>query len=168
MEREAAHLPTGARPFFGRQAQGSARAGGTARGRSLESAHCSAGELGVRILLAEDMPSTRAAMQAVMEAAGHEVVGVKDGAEAILHLEQQTFDVAVLDIWMPLQSGLDVLKQLRGRGETLPVILVSGGGPGASLEQAVTLGDLHGANAILFKPVDNAELLATLQKAVAD
>jgi len=122
----------------------------------------------VRILFAEDMAATRAAMQAVMEAAGHEVVSAKDGAEAMRHLEQGGFDAAVLDIWMPLQSGLDVLQHVRNRGDSLPIILISGGGPGASLEQAATLGDLHGANAILFKPVADAELLATLRNVTAN
>lgn len=117
----------------------------------------------MRILFAEDMASTRAAIQAVMESAGHEVVGAKDGAEAMRHLEQGDFDAAVLDIWMPLQSGLDVLQQVRSRGDSLPIILISGGGPGASLEQAATLGDLYGADAILFKPIADAELLDTLQ-----
>lgn len=102
----------------------------------------------------------------MLEAAGHEVVPATDGVEALRHYRQNRFDVAVLDIWMPRQSGIDVLKALRERGDDLPVVLVSGGGPGASLEHASTLGDIHGANAILFKPVRDRELLAAVETAV--
>lgn len=119
----------------------------------------------MRILLAEDTQSTRIALQLMLEAAGHEVASVSNGADALRRGEAEPFDVAVLDIWMPQQSGLDVLKTLRAHGNTLPVVLISGGGPGASLEYAATLGDLYGASAILFKPVNDAELLRAVEQA---
>ena len=105
-------------------------------------------------------------MKLVLESAGHEVVAASDGIEALRHSEKERFDVAVLDVWMPRQSGLDVLKTLRERGSDLPVVLVSGGGPGASLEHAAILGDIHGASAILFKPVADRELLAAVKTVV--
>jgi len=105
-------------------------------------------------------------MKLVLESAGHDVVCVENGAEAIEHSEQETFDVAVLDIWMPRLSGIDVLKALRNLRRPMPVILISGGGPGASLEQATALGDIYGAAAVLYKPVDDKELLAAISDAV--
>lgn len=122
----------------------------------------------VRILLAEDTEATRIAIQLVLEAAGYKVTGVSNGAEAIRLSEAETFDVAVLDIWMPQRSGLDVLKTLRERGNSLPVVLISGGGPGASLEHAAVLGDIHGASSILFKPINDTELLSAVEQAAED
>lgn len=120
-----------------------------------------------RILLAEDIEPARAAMALVLETAGHDVVCCSDGEEAIELCEVQQFDLAVVDIWMPRRSGLDVLKALRGKSDNIPVILASGGGPGASLEQATALADLYGATAVLYKPVEDEELLAAVDKALA-
>ena len=121
----------------------------------------------MRILLADDLDSARAAMRLVLEAAGHEVVCVEDGAAAIAHSTDDSLDMAVLDIWMPRLSGLEVLKALRNRPRPLPVVLISGGGPGASLEQATALADLHGAAAVLYKPAGDEELLAAVNAAAA-
>lgn len=120
----------------------------------------------MHILLAEDLESARAAMKLVLESAGHEVVCVENGAEAMERSQQDSFDVAVLDIWMPQLSGIDVLKALRSRPQPTPVVLVSGGGPGASLEQATALADLYGASRVLYKPVDDNELLSAVNEAV--
>lgn len=122
----------------------------------------------MRILLAEDTEATRLAIQLVLETAGYKVAGVSNGAEALRRSEAEVFDVAVLDIWMPQQSGLDVLKTLRERGNSLPVVLISGGGPGASLEHAACLGDIYGASAILFKPINERELLSAVERAIED
>lgn len=123
------------------------------------------GGLAMRILLAEDTQATRVALQLALETAGHEVTGVSNGLDALQRSEAETFDVAVLDIWMPQQSGLDVLKTLRARGNAMPVVLISGGGPGASLEYAAALGDAYGASAILFKPINDEELLRAVAQA---
>lgn len=106
-------------------------------------------------------------MTLVLESAGHEVVWAQDGEQALELSASEAFDVAVVDIWMPRLSGLDVLKALRNRTKPIPVVLVSGGGPGATLEQATALGDLHGAAAVLYKPVEDDELLAAVKKALA-
>ena len=119
-----------------------------------------------RILLAEDVAETRLAVEAILLDAGHAVTSVKDGASAIETFHQASseggFDLLVLDIWMPGQSGLDVLKSVRTGNAMLPVVLMSGGGPGATLEQATAIGDLYKANRIIYKPFDDAELLSAI------
>lgn len=119
----------------------------------------------MRILVADDLESARLAMKLALEAAGHEVVCAADGAEALACIRQRAFDLAVVDIWMPRQSGLDVLRALRHWLRPLPVVVISGGGPGASLEQATALADLHGASRVLYKPVEEEELLAAVSEA---
>ncbi len=106
-------------------------------------------------------------MTLVLESAGHDVVCCADGEQAIQLSTAEHFDLAVVDIWMPRRSGLDVLKALRSRDDKIPVILASGGGPGASLEQATALADLYGAAAVLYKPVEDEELLAAVRNALA-
>lgn len=117
-----------------------------------------------KILVAEDVETTREAITVVLESAGHEVVAVADGEAAQAELAKGGFDAAVLDIWMPRRSGLDVLKTSRKSDKLLPIILISGGGPGASLEQATAIADLYKASAVIYKPFQDEELLETLDR----
>jgi CheY-like chemotaxis protein len=114
------------------------------------------------ILLADDVPLMVEAMLVALEAEGHKVAVAKDGAQALDMLSNASFDIAILDIWMPKKSGLDVLKALRGAKPDLPVILISGGGPGATLEQASAIADIYGADRLLYKPFEDEELLSAI------
>ena len=69
----------------------------------------------------------------------------------------------LLDLHMPEMSGIDVLKQLRSRGVTTPVIVISGRSD-ASLDDLVKN---LGAMAVLHKPPDNEELIGLLSRAIA-
>ncbi len=119
------------------------------------------------ILVADDAVHVAEAIQLVLNSAGHRVVVVNDGAAALACLHQQMFDLAVLDIWMPKKSGLDVLKDIRREHPVLPVVLVSGGGPGATLEQATMMADLYKASRVLYKPFEDEELLSAVDAALA-
>jgi DNA-binding response OmpR family regulator len=114
------------------------------------------------ILLAEDGEITREALTLLLRHAGHKVVAARDGAEAEDLLRTGQIDLCLLDIWMPKVSGLDVLKNMRGRDDVRPVILMSGGGPGATLEQASALADAYAASQMIFKPFEDDELLSAI------
>jgi CheY-like chemotaxis protein len=118
------------------------------------------------ILLAEDVEMTREAITLMLKKAGHTVIAAVDGDEAALLVEQKV-DLFLFDIWMPKVSGLDVLKQLRALGDKRPVILMSGGGPGATLEQATALADIYEASLMIYKPFEDSELLGAIDKLVA-
>lgn len=119
-----------------------------------------------QILLADDISSVREALAMVLRLGGHEVVEVASGSDARAQVQNPNIDLFLLDIWMPGQSGLDVLKYLRERGDVRPVILMSGGGPGATLEQATAIGDLYGAHQMLFKPFEDDDLLKAVSSAL--
>jgi CheY-like chemotaxis protein len=115
-----------------------------------------------RVLLADDVAVMVEAMSAALESEGHVITVAKDGDSALALLTSHEFDVAVLDIWMPKRSGLDVLKAVRRLKPSLPVILISGGGPGATLEQATAIADVYGADRVLYKPFEDEELLSAI------
>jgi CheY-like chemotaxis protein len=115
------------------------------------------------ILLAEDVEMTREAITLMLTSAGHTVIAAADGDEAAMLVEKKV-DLFLFDIWMPKVSGLDVLKQLRTLGDTRPVILMSGGGPGATLEQATALADIYDASLMIYKPFENSELLTAIDR----
>lgn len=76
---------------------------------------------GHRVLLAEDTPSVRILHAALLRHAGHEVVTVEDGAEAVIEAAMQRFDVILMDINMPVLDGYTATMQIR-----------CGGGPNAA------------------------------------
>jgi len=87
---------------------------------------------------------------------GYAVDWVKDGVAADLALKSEPYDLLVLDLGLSRLSGLDVLARLRGRGQTLPVLILTArdatGDKVAGLDA--------GADDYVVKPVDLDELAA--------
>jgi signal transduction histidine kinase len=104
-----------------------------------------------RILIVDDEEFNCLLLERVLKSS-HQVTTVFDGKAALEILHQETFDVVLLDIMMPVISGLDVLDTIRNTPEMsdLPVILVSA----LSDIEDVVRGLQMGANDYLAKPVD--------------
>jgi len=77
----------------------------------------------VRILVADDDRTTRFAICSMLKNAGYAVTEVENGAEALRKIEQNSFDLAFLDIWMPQLTGLEVLARIR-EGDSHPKIVI--------------------------------------------
>lgn len=69
-----------------------------------------------RILCAEDHAQMAELIQKVLTRAGHQVVCVGDGQQALDHADREQFDIVITDHQMPNVSGLDLVSQLRERG----------------------------------------------------
>src|ERR1039458_10314441 len=69
--------------------------------------------LAEKILVADDDRTTRFAISSVLKKAGYAVTAPKDGAEALRNIQQTSFDLVFLDIWMPELTGLEVLARVR-------------------------------------------------------
>ena len=79
-----------------------------------------------RVLIADDHPFLCEGVKAVLEGSGMEVVATEsDGDAALAAIEHLKPDVAVLDIRMPGRDGISTLQELRARGHSLPVILLT-------------------------------------------
>jgi len=96
-----------------------------------------AGELAgahARVLIVDDDPEMRDALQLVLSADGH-VCDVADNAvSAMAVVDRKTFDVVISDIRMPGLSGLELLDRFKGVHPDLPFIAITGAG---GTEQAV-------------------------------
>lgn len=112
-----------------------------------------------RILVVEDDAVVREVICEVLNVNGYETEEAADGEAGLEILAQQSFDLAVVDIWMPKVDGLSLLRNLRTRLVDLPIIIVSGGGPNNTLEHSVAIADTYGADAVLFKPFEDFELI---------
>lgn len=113
----------------------------------------------MRILLVEDDPQLGDGLTVGLRQAGFAVDWVKDGSAADHALKSETFDLAVLDLGLPRLSGMDLLKRLRGRGQDLPVLILTA--RDATAEKIAGLDS--GADDYLVKPVDLDELAARIR-----
>jgi two-component system response regulator MprA len=109
-----------------------------------------------KVLIAEDDPSVRKAVQRVLELENYEVTAVNDGQAALEALSQKRFDLAVLDVMMPFADGLTVCREARHRGVSTPILLLT-----ARVEVGDRVAGLDaGADDYLVKPFVVDELLA--------
>ena len=113
----------------------------------------------MRLLLAEDEKSLSRAVTVLLRKSNYEVDSVYDGEEALAYLSSGNYDGAILDIMMPKVDGIEVLRQLRGRGSRLPVLLLTAK---AEVDDKV-LGLDSGANDYLTKPFHLDELAARIR-----
>ena len=79
-----------------------------------------------RILVVDDEPALRELFSEVLARAGYEVSTANDGAEALDRLRTESFDLLLLDIWMPRMTGLEVLGHLREHPSPPRVIVTTG------------------------------------------
>ena len=113
----------------------------------------------MRLLLAEDEKALSMALTAILERNNYSVDAVYDGEEALAYLDADNYDGVILDIMMPKVDGITVLKELRSRGNLLPVLLLT-----AKSEVDDKVAGLDaGANAYLAKPFHSKELLARIR-----
>jgi two-component system OmpR family response regulator len=107
------------------------------------------------LLLVDDDAHIREVMRFALEKAGHQLTEAADGAAAYALLQQQAFDLVVLDIVMPELDGLELCRRIRARGP-LPIIFVSS----RDEELDRVLGLELGGDDYLTKPFSPRELSA--------
>jgi two-component system, OmpR family, response regulator QseB len=113
----------------------------------------------VRVLVVEDDRDVADAIRNALILESHHAEVVRDGASALAAVAQNPFDLMILDLGLPQVSGLDVLKQLRGGGNTLPILILTA----RDLTTDRVAGLDAGADDYLTKPFDIQELSARLR-----
>jgi two-component system OmpR family response regulator len=113
----------------------------------------------MRVLIAEDDQVLADGLLRSLRAAGYAVDQVASGSEADAALAVQEFDLVILDLGLPKLHGFEVLKKLRGRGSSVPVLILTAAD---SVEQRVKGLDL-GADDYMAKPFSLQELEARVR-----
>ncbi|MGY3692831.1 two-component system OmpR family response regulator [Bradyrhizobium sp. USDA 3240] len=113
----------------------------------------------MRVLVVEDDRMIGAAVVEALRDAAYAVDWVRNGDLAIEASRSETYDIALLDLGLPLTDGLDVLKAIRERASRLPVIILTARD---ALNDRIRGLDL-GADDYLVKPFEIAELLARMR-----
>lgn len=112
-----------------------------------------------RVLLVEDEPGLVLTLTDRLKSEGYEVAAASDGPSGLERAAREHWDVILLDVMLPGASGFDVCRDLRQRGITTPIIMLTARG------QVVdkVLGLKLGADDYLTKPFDMMELTARIE-----
>ena len=113
----------------------------------------------MRILVAEDERDLNRLISEELEEAGYSVDRCYDGGEAMDFVDSAVYDAAVLDIMMPVKSGREVVREMRARGISTPVLFLTA--LDGVDDRVAGLDD--GADDYLVKPFAFPELLARLR-----
>lgn len=113
----------------------------------------------MRILLVEDDPQLGDGLTIGLRQAGFAVDWVQDGNTADHALQSESFDLVVLDLGLPRLSGMEVLSRARGRGQTMPILILTARDATGDKVSGLDAG----ADDYLVKPIDLDELTARLR-----
>src|ERR671915_2588243 len=117
-----------------------------------------------RILIAEDEPRLASFLEKGLRAQGYTTTVVSDGTAASTLARDDEFDLLVLDLGLPGKPGADVLRDLRGWGQRMPVLILT-----ARDDVGSTVGGLEGgADDYVTKPFRFEELLARIRARLRD
>ncbi|MGW4894151.1 response regulator transcription factor [Kitasatospora sp. NPDC004240] len=112
-----------------------------------------------RLLVVDDEPALRDALESSLAFEGYEVATATDGHEALEAVERDRPDLVLLDIMMPRMDGLTAVRRMRSRGDTVPVLMLTARD---AVGDRVTGLDV-GADDYLAKPFELDELLARVR-----
>ena len=116
----------------------------------------------LRILLVEDHGDTARIMSRLLSSQGHVMYNAADVATALRLAEEHTFDLLLSDLGLPDGSGLDLIRELRSKGCSVPAIALSGYGQEQDIQQSLEAGFASH----LTKPVSLWKLADAITKAV--
>uniref|UniRef100_A0A831ZTD4 Response regulator transcription factor n=1 Tax=Desulfacinum infernum TaxID=35837 RepID=A0A831ZTD4_9BACT len=115
-------------------------------------------EKAIRVLVIDDDWELCALLEEYLGPFGFSVMSVHDGEKGFRALQEETFDVVILDVMLPGRNGLDILRALRARSD-VPVLMLTARGEDVDRIVGLELG----ADDYLPKPFNPRELLARLR-----
>lgn len=115
-----------------------------------------------RILVADDEESMRFLLREVMTREGYEVETATNGAEAVHKVQEQDFDLAILDVKMPQMDGLEALREIRQVQPQLTVLMMTAFGSGQTALEAIR----QGAYDFFTKPFELDEMRIVVRRAL--
>ena len=111
------------------------------------------------VLIIDDDERFRARLCQAFERRGWEAFGAADGVAALALAAEAAPDLALVDLKMPGESGLDIVRQLRDLDATVSIVMLTGYGSIATAIEAIKCGADH----YLSKPVDVEQILSAFE-----
>lgn len=112
-----------------------------------------------KILIIEDEEAILMALEDDLSLEGYRVTGATDGVEGFAKAKEGGYDLIILDIMLPGMDGFDICRQLRGAGDTTPILVLTA----KDQEVDKVLGLELGADDYVTKPFSRRELLARVK-----
>ena len=119
-------------------------------------------DTGIRVLVVDDDPDVRGIVADLVARCGHAVEQAGDAAGALAALEAGAFELVLTDVVLPVRSGLDLLREIRGRYPDTGVLLMSGMAEVETVVEAMR----NGAADYVQKPVKQIDLVLALDRAL--
>jgi len=119
------------------------------------------------ILVVDDETDIRHLVRQWLVTAGHTVVAVGSGSEAIQAMQQGHFDLVVTDVLMPDGDGVDLITEIRKTLPTVRIVAISGGGRYTEGSDYLELAKAIGAHAAVLKPFTLAQLQQGIDAAMS-
>jgi CheY-like chemotaxis protein len=120
------------------------------------------------ILVVDDHYPMRVALEELLKQMGHEVVGAKDGKEALVLQRQHSADVLLTDIFMPEMDGYEVIQKFKEQFPAVPVIAMTGGMPRQREGPFLEIAQKFGARWVLPKPFTAVQFVETIRAATGE
>jgi DNA-binding NarL/FixJ family response regulator len=118
----------------------------------------------VRVVLADDHALVRSGIRSLLEASGNEVVGeAANGRDAVRLVKEHEPDVALLDVAMSLQNGIEAAREIRGEHPHVKIVMISMHDEPQYIEQAVAAG----ASGYVLKESAFDQLLQAIEAVMA-
>lgn len=116
----------------------------------------------LRLLIVDDDPSVRSFLEEHLSARGFQTESASSAGEAILKLMERRYQMAIMDVRMPLMDGVSCLKQCRSIDPDMPILMISGE---ATLRETMACFEM-GAVDFMEKPLRMARLFHLIEKAL--
>mgnify|MGYP005749752899 FL=1 len=119
-----------------------------------------------KILLAEDEEVLRMLVVDTLEDEGHLIVETSDGEEALKRIEEETFDLIILDYMMPILTGLEVIEKIKHMPErkNSKILMLSAKSQKADQERVLQAGATH----FMSKPFSPMELAQKVEEIISE
>jgi len=117
-----------------------------------------------RILIAEDSSVIQNLTKKILSQIHYEVSTVKNGAEVLVHLKNNAFDLVLMDIHMPVMDGMECARQIRATNNEIPIVAITGNANNYSMDDFKNAG----INDFLPKPLNYDHLLEMVKNYTRD
>lgn len=111
------------------------------------------------ILVVDDHAHIRRLYEYTLEKNGYQPFSAQNGEDALAVLEREHIDLVILDVMMPVLDGYGFLKELRGGGSEIPVLVITARSSAEDVRKAFTIG----TDDFMVKPVDEVEMLLRIK-----
>ena len=110
------------------------------------------------ILIIDDEEDIRLLMQRILEDRGHEVSHFRDGYYALAAVTEDSYQIAIVDLFMPIVDGLELIPKLAAAAPDMRIVAMSGGGNAGQATNLLKAAESFGAATTLMKPFSVADV----------